>query len=56
MYTTSVVKTAFSIATGILKKKTDARIMTGQNMRSILTADGAVIGKGNADERKCHRS
>ncbi len=56
MYTTSVVKTAFSTATGMLKKKTDVRTMTGQNMRGILSADGAVIGKGNTDERKRHRS
>ena len=56
MYMTSAVKTVSITATGMKMKKMDARTTIGQSMKNAPSATGAVIGKEDADERKCHRS
>ena len=56
MYMTSAVKTASITATGMKMKKMDARTTIDQSMKNAPSATGVVIGKEDADERKCHRS
>ncbi len=56
MYMTSAVKTVSITATGMKMKKMDARTTIDQSMKNAPSATGAVIGKEDADERKCHRS
>ena len=56
MYMTSAVETASITATGMKMKEMDARTTIDQSMKNAPSATGAVIGKEDADERKCHRS
>jgi len=56
MYMTSAVKTVSITATGMKMKKMDARTTIDQSMKNAPSATGVVIGKEDADERKCHRS